>query len=453
METISLVLWKVSTYLWGLPLSAILAGTGIYLTVKLGFIQVRGFGLAFRYIFQKGEEGRVGELSYFQALSTALSSTIGTGNIVGVATAISIGGPGAVLWMWLVALLGMATKYSECVLAITYREKGLYGIRGGPMYYIENGMGKRYRFLAILFSACASIAVLGTGNMVQANAVSGALTELFSPMTGLDPSYLKTIIGLVLCIATGAVIIGGIRRIGRVASYLMPFMVLLYIGGCLAVLLLNVDKLLPALRQIIYCDTSSVAITGGFAGGGVWLAMRMGVARGTFSNEAGLGSAPIAYATIKTDHPVKGGLIALLEPFVDTIVVCTGTALVIITSGLWKGEVSSAVLTSRAFESQLPLLGRHIVAITLTLFAYSSIIGWYYYGEKNIEYLAGSRWIPPYKALFLAVLFIGAVIKLDIVWSFADIFNALMALPNLVALILLSGVVKEKTEDYFRRAS
>lgn len=448
MESISHVLWTLSTYLWGLPLSAILAGTGLYLTIKLRFIQLRGFRPAFRYLLAKDED-HTGELSYFQAVSTAMSSTIGTGNIVGVATAISIGGPGAMLWMWLVAVLGMATKYSECVLAIVYRERGLYGVRGGPMYYIEKGLGKRYKPLAVTFAACAAVAVLGTGNMVQANAVSSVLTEVFLPAFPVSPTTLKPVIGVFLCLGAGLVIIGGIRRIGMVAGYMMPFMAVLYIVFSVTTLALNSEKIVPALLQIIYCVPSPTAAVGGFAGGGVWLAMRMGVARGTFSNEAGLGSAPIAYATMKTDHPVKGGMVALLEPFVDTIVVCTMTALVIITSGLWETELSGAVLTSTAFETQLPVFGSLVVPLSLCLFAFTSTIGWYYYGEKCIEYLIGSGWIRAYKVLFLIVLFIGAVAKLDIVWNLADITNAMMALPNLTALFLLSGVVRQKTEDYF----
>ncbi|MFQ5863012.1 MAG: alanine/glycine:cation symporter family protein [Candidatus Brocadiales bacterium] len=450
MELISHVLWTISTYLWGLPLSAVLVGTGVYLTIKLGFIQLRGFHRAFHYILAKDGD-HIGELSYFQAVSTAMSSTIGTGNIVGVATAISIGGPGAMLWMWLVAILGMATKYSECVLAITYRDRGLYGVRGGPMYYIEKGLGKKYRPLAIMFSACAAVAVLGAGNMVQSNAVSSAITELFLPVFPVSPGLLKSITGALLCLGLGLVIVGGIRRIGRVAGYMMPFMAIMYIIFGITTLALNSEKIIPALLQIIYCTPSPTAAVGGFAGGGVWLAIRMGVARGTFSNEAGLGSAPIAYATIKTDHPVKGGLVALLEPFVDTIIVCTITALVIITSGLWETGLSGAVLTSRAFETQLPVFGSLVVPLSLCLFAFTSAMGWYYYGEKSIEYLVGSGWIPAYKVVFLIVLFIGAITRLNIVWNLADITNAMMALPNLIALLLLSGVVKEKTEDYFNR--
>ncbi|MHC4196893.1 MAG: alanine/glycine:cation symporter family protein [Planctomycetota bacterium] len=448
MESINYALWMVSTYLWGLPLSALLAGTGLYLTFKLGFIQLKGFRGAFHYLLAKDRDA-VGELSYYQAVSTAMSSTIGTGNIVGVATAIAIGGPGAVLWMWLVAILGMATKYSECVLAITYRDRGPYGVRGGPMYYIEKGLGERYRPLAMMFAACAVVAVLGTGNLVQSNAASSALIELFSPVLPASPERMRPVFGVFLCLGAGLVIVGGIKRIGVVAGYMMPFMATMYILFSVVTLALNWERIVPALWQIIHCTPSPAAAAGGFAGGGVWLALRMGVARGTFSNEAGLGSAPIAYATIKTDHPVKGGLVALLEPFVDTVIVCTMTALVIITSGLWETGLSGVVLTSRAFEAQLPVFGPFVVPFSLCLFAFTSAIGWYYYGEKCIEYLAGSGWIPVYKVAFIAVLFIGAIARLDIVWNFADITNAMMALPNLIALILLSDVVREKTKDYF----
>jgi AGCS family alanine or glycine:cation symporter len=454
LDGLNELLWRLSTYLWGLPLSLLLAGTGLYLTVKLWFIQVKGFGLAFKFVLpahrHSGSES-IGELSYYQALSTVLSSTIGTGNIVGVATAIAVGGPGALLWMWVVALLGMATKYSECVLALVYREQSVYGYtKGGPMYYIEKGLGRRYRPLALVFSACAAIAALGTGDMVQSNAISSALAEPLSRYTSLNPSSLRGLVGLALFIATTLVIIGGLRRIAVVSSYLVPFMVIGYLLAGLVSLALNSQRIIPALWEIIYCTPSPGAVVGGFAGGGIWLAMRMGVARGTFSNEAGLGSAPIAYATIKTDHPVKGGLVALMEPFLDTVIVCTITALVVITSDLWKEGLSGALLTSRAFEAQLPALGGLVVPMSLTLFAYTSIIGWYYYGERCVEYLLGEVSIPLYKAIFLLALLVGAVVRLETVWNFADLANALMALPNLLALLLLSSVVREKTEDYFR---
>ncbi|MFN3467481.1 MAG: alanine/glycine:cation symporter family protein, partial [Candidatus Brocadiales bacterium] len=392
-DSLNEFLWMVSTYLWGLPLSALLTGTGLYLTIKLRFIQVMGFGRAFRFILpalkqngsgvahplleeasserseskgKGGQSGRatptIGELSYYQALSTVLSSTIGTGNIVGVATAISVGGPGALLWMWVVALLGMATKYSECVLALTYREKSVYGhAKGGPMYYIEKGLGRRYRPLALIFSACGVMAALGTGDMVQSNSISDALAEPLSRLTPLGLSSLRGMVGIALFVATVLVIVGGLRRIARVASYLVPFMVLCYLLAGVVSLVLNSHRIIPALLDIIHCTPSPGAVVGGFAGGGVWLAMRMGVARGIFSNEAGLGSAPIAYAAIVTDHPVKGGLVALLEPLLDTIVVCTTTALVVITSDLWREGLSGAVLTSRAFQSQLPGVGGLVV--------------------------------------------------------------------------------------------
>lgn len=461
LDSLNEFLWTVSTYLWGLPLSALLTGTGLYLTVKLRFIQVKGFGTAFRFILPThhlsaggGKRGQLGELSYYQALSTVLSSTIGTGNIVGVATAISVGGPGALLWMWVVALLGMATKYSECVLALTYREKSVYGhTKGGPMYYIEKGLGQRYRPLALTFSACGVMAALGAGNMVQSNSISNALAEPLSRLTPLSLSSLRGIIGVVLFFATVLVIVGGLRRIARVASYLVPFMVAGYLLAGLVSLVLNSHRIIPALWEIISCTPSPGAVVGGFAGGGVWLAMRMGVARGVFSNEAGLGSAPIAYAAIMTDHPVKGGLVALLEPFLDTIVVCTMTALVVITSDLWREGLNGAVLTSRAFQAQLPGIGGFVVPLSLTLFAYTSILGWYYYGERCVEHLLGMASVPFYKTIFLLAILVGAVMKLEIVWNFADLANGLMALPNLLALLFLSDVVRDKTKDYFQKES
>jgi AGCS family alanine or glycine:cation symporter len=459
LEGLNEFLWKASTYLWGFPLSALLAATGLYLTLKLGYIQLRGFGRAFSLLLPASnpstEKDRpIGDLSYYQALSTVLSSTVGTGNIVGVATAIAIGGPGALLWMWLAALLGMATKYSECVLAITYREQTRYGLsKGGPMHYIERGLGPRYKPLGLIFCACGAIAALGAGDMVQSNSISNTLAEPLSKYTPLGLPTLRGLIGIALFGATVLVIVGGLRRIARVASYLVPLMVMGYLLAGLITLALNSHRIIPALWEIIYHTPSTEAAVGGFAGGGVWLAMRMGIARGTFSNEAGLGSAPIIYATMKTDHPVKGGLVALMEPFIDTLVICTLTALVVITSGLWKEDLNGAVLTSRAFQDQLPVVGGIVVPLSLTIFAYTSILGWYFYGERCIEYLLGEVSVPFYKALFLLALLVGAVVKLDIAWNFADLSNALMALPNLVALLLLSDVVREKTEEYFGKGS
>ncbi len=462
MDNLNEFIWRLSTYLWGLPLSALLTGVGFYLTIKLRLIQVRGFTKVFRVILSRpnpsnhnpsdGRKEQIGELSYFQALSTVLSSTIGTGNIVGVATAISVGGPGALPWMWVAALLGMAVKYSECVLALTYREQSIYGqTKGGPMYYIEKGLGKKYRPLALFFSLCGVIAALETGGMVQSNSISYALSEPFSKFTTLSPMFLKGAIGFIVFLASLLVIVGGLRRIARVASYLVPFMVVMYLFAGILSIILNRDKIVPALWEIIQFSSSPGAVAGGFAGSGIWLAMRMGIARGLFSNEAGLGSAPIAYAAIITDNPAKGALIALLEPFLDTIVVCTTTGLVITTSGLWKEGLTGAMLASQAFQSHLSWWGEFVVPFSLTIFAYTSILGWYYYGERCVEYLFGIVSLPFYKTLFLTGVLVGAVIQVEIVWNLADLANAFMALPNLVALVLLSDVVKERTEDYFRR--
>ena len=456
MESIQALVDHISGLVWGPPLIVLLVGTGILLTIRNRLIQIRGFRHStdlIRGVYDKPDDE--GHISHFEALSTALSATIGTGNIAGVATAIASGGPGAVFWMWVTAAFGMAVKFTSCTLSLKYRVKGEDGnIRGGPMYFIEQGMGQRWKPLAIFFALAASISAFGIGNMVQSNSVAdalGNLAEAFVGDLGGKLIILKVVIGLIIALLTGLVIIGGITRIARVASRLVPFMTIVYIGGSLLILVLNLDRIIPVLKLIFVSAFTPTAAVGGFAGAAVMKTIQWGVARGVFSNESGLGTAPMAHAAARTGEPVREGLVAMIGPFVDTIIVCSMTALVILVSGHWTSGVNGAPLTSNAFEALLPGIGHIIVSIGLALFAYSTIISWYYYGEKGIEYLFGPRAIAPYKWVYLALIPIGAATTLKVVWGFADIFNGLMALPNLIALVALSGVVAAETKDYFRR--
>lgn len=436
------VLEAVSGFVWGPVMLALLLGTGFYLTLGLRLIPMRKLGYGFRMAFGgRAETKHEGEISPFQALTTALSATIGTGNIAGVATAIALGGPGAVFWMWMTALVGMATKYSEAVLAVTYREvdeRGAYV--GGPMYYIKNGLGPRWRWLGALFAFFGMIAGFGIGNTVQSNSVADVLqTDLLIP---------TWVTGLVLATSTFAVIIGGVKRIGKVAEKLVPLMAVLYIAGSLVIILLHITAVPAALAQIVTDAFTGTAATGGFAGSAIWLAIRYGVARGIFSNEAGLGSAPIAHAAARTDSPVRQGTVAMLGTFIDTIIVCTMTALVIVVTGAWQGGETGAALSSLAFGQGMPG-GNWIVTFGLVLFAFTTILGWSYYGERCAEYLFGVRIITPYRFAWVALVFVGAVAQLGMVWLVADIMNALMAVPNLIALLLLSGTVFAATRSYF----
>jgi len=431
----------MSGFIWGLPLIILLLGTGVYLTILLRGIQFRALlpALYLALIKRKEDGNAQGDISHFQALMTALSATVGVGNIAGVATAIAVGGPGALFWMWVTGLLGMATKYSEAVLAIKYREVDKYGtMSGGPMYYISKGLGLKW--LGMRFAIFASIAAFGIGNMVQSNSVAHALGTAFG-----IPFWVT---GAVLCVATGLVIVGGIKSIAKATSAIVPIMIIFYMLGAILTLIVFKENIPNAIYLIFYHAFSPTAAAGGFLGATISQTVRMGVARGIFSNESGLGSSPIAAAAAKTKNPVAQGLVSMTQTFIDTIVVCTFTGLVIISSGLWSHGDTGAKLTTRAFESGVPQFGADVVAISLAFFAYSTLLGWSYYGEKSIEYIFKERAIIPYRIIFTAVVFVGAVVKLDLVWTFADVMNGLMAFPNLIGLLGLSRVVVEETKKY-----
>ena len=433
MDWINNFLGQINDILWGPPLLTLIVGTGIFLSFKIKFLQFSHLGAALKLAFTKHQDKKSqGDISHFQALMTALAATIGTGNIAGVATAVVLGGPGAVFWMWITALVGMATKYAEAVLAVKFRTVDDNGeMSGGPMYYIEKGLG--WKWLAVLFAIFASIAAFGIGNIVQSNSVAGAIESSF----GLS----AWITGIVLAILTALVILGGIKSIGKVTAFIVPFMAVFYMLGGLIIIILNID-LVPAAFGLIFTD----AFTGkAMAGGALGTVIRWGVARGVFSNEAGLGSAPIAAAAAKTDVPGRQGLVSMTGTFIDTIIVCTFTGLVITMSGLYTGDLQGASLTSAAFDMFIPY-GKWIVSIGLIFFAYSTILGWSYYGEKSFEYLFGTKSVFPYRIAFAIFVFIGAVFSHDIVWAFADVMNGLMAIPNLIALLALSGVVVAETK-------
>jgi alanine or glycine:cation symporter, AGCS family len=407
--------------------------------VILRGLQFRALPHALRLIWHKELSGE-GDISHFAALMTALAATVGIGNIVGVATAISLGGPGAVFWMWMTGFVGMATKYAEAVLAVKYREKGEHGMRGGPMYYLANGAGLPK--LAWFFALFTALATFGIGNMTQANAVA----SIFQSTFGIEP----WLTGTVLTLLTGLVILGGIKSIGRFTSLLVPFMILGYIGASLVVLALNFAEIPHALGLIFYHAFNPAAASGGFAGAMVAASIRYGIARGVFSNESGLGSAPIAAAAARTQDPVKQALVSMTQTFIDTLVVCTMTALVILTSHAWLDGVAPGQLTSASFGETLGHTGVVIVAVATALFAYSTLIGWNYYGEKAIEYLAGRRAIAPYRVVFVVMVIVGAMMKLEFVWNFSDLMNGMMAIPNIVGLLLLANVVKAETGRYFK---
>jgi alanine or glycine:cation symporter, AGCS family len=439
MELLNTLLTKLSGFLWGVPLVLLLLGTGLYLTVILKGVQFRAFAHAFKLIFHKEHDGE-GDISHFAALMTALAATVGIGNIVGVATAITLGGPGAVFWMWATGLVGMASKYSEILLAQKYRQKGVHGIRGGPMYYLRDGANMPR--LAIAFAIFTVIASFGIGNMTQSNAVASALSIKF----GIDTA----ITGFVLMVLTALVILGGIKSIGKFTSFLVPFMIVFYVGASLIVLAINFDKLPSAFMLIFDGAFNGTAATGGFLGASIAAAMRYGTARGFFSNESGLGSAPIAGAAARTKDPVKQALVGMTQTFIDTLVVCTMTALIILTAPAWKEGISPAELTSASFAYTLGTAGSIVVTVAIALFAYSTLIGWSYYGEKACEFLFGDKSVKIYRVIFVSLVLVGSISTLEAVWNFSDVANALMAIPNLIALLMLSKVVKEETDRYFK---
>ena len=442
MTTLTGMVNWLSGVVWGVPMLVLLLGVGLYLTIGLRLRTLRDLPFAFVMLWRgRIPEGK-GEITPFNALMTALAATIGTGNIAGVATAIFIGGPGAVFWMWMTALVGMATKFAEAVLAVRYREvddRGKYV--GGPMYYIKNGLGKNWAWLGACFAVFAGLAGFGIGNTVQANSVADALEASFG-----IPFWAT---GVVLAIFVGLVLIGGIQRIAAVAGTLVPLMAITYVGAGLVVIVLNIEAVPAAFRLIFAHAFSPIAATGGFAGAAVWAAIRFGVARGVFSNEAGLGSAPIAHAAAKCKGPVSQGLVAMLGTFVDTIVVCSFTALVILTTGAWTTGRNGAELTSFAFETALPGVGSYITSIALAVFAFTTLLGWSYYCERSWQYLLGVKVIIPFRIVWSLAPIVGATVKLSFIWLLADVLNAFMAIPNLIALALLSPVVFKLSQKYF----
>jgi len=450
VETLNNIFGAINGVVWGPIMLVLLLGVGIYLQLGLKLLPIRKLGTGFKLMWdgrdKKAEAGDTkaddGEISPFNALMTALSATIGTGNIAGVATAIALGGPGAVFWMWITALVGMATKFAEAVLAVRYRETDETGFHiGGPMYYIKNGLGRKWLWLGGTFAFFGAVAAFGIGNTVQSNSVADALESSFGV-----PHWVT---GVVIMVLAGAVILGGIKRIAKVAGKLVPVMGIAYIIAGLVVLAFNADQIGAAFGNIFFYAFNPHAAMGGFAGAAVMAAIRFGVARGIFSNEAGLGSAPIAHAAAQTKNPVRQGLIAMLGTFIDTIMVCTITALVILTAPIWETGEAGASLTALSFDTALPGFGEAIVAIALAVFAFTTILGWSFYGEKCFQFLFGTRSIMLYRVLFVLAIPLGAMAQLGFIWLMADTFNAMMAIPNLIALALLSPVVFKLTKDYF----
>ncbi|MEN8211773.1 MAG: sodium:alanine symporter family protein [Thermodesulfobacteriota bacterium] len=441
-------LGTVNGFVWGLPTITLLVGTGVFITLLLKVVQFRHFIYGWKLISGKYDNPEdEGEVTHFQALSTALSATIGTGNIAGVGTAVAIGGPGAIFWMWITAIFGMGLKYAECLLSLNFRKVHSDGSTGGgPMYYLEHGLGKKW--LGVAFAVFACIASFGIGNMVQANSVAEPLLDTF----GVP----KIATGITIAVLCFAVIVGGVKRIGAVSSKIVPAMALFYIVGALLVIFTHLGDVPAAFAQIFHDAFSGTAATGGFVGAGVAQAIRFGVARGVFSNEAGLGSAPIAHGAAQTKEPVREGLVAMLGPFIDTLVICTMTGLVIIMTGAFtlKGAdgagLTGAVLTKTAFQNGMPFAGgEYIVTIGIIFFAFSTVIGWSYYGDRCIDYLFGQKAVMPYRVIYCMIIPVGATVKLSTVWTISDIFNAMMAWPNLIGLIFLSPVVVRMTKEYF----
>ena len=437
------ILSAVSDFLWGWPMIILLLGTHVFLTIRLRFPQ--------RHIFKavklslKRDRNAEGDVSQFASLATALAATIGTGNIIGVATAIALGGPGAVLWCWLTGVFGISTKYAEGLLAIKYREKTKSGkMLGGPMYALEKGLG--WKWLAVLFAIFTAIAAFGIGNTVQANAIATVASESY----GISP-YIS---GAFICVMTAAVVLGGVKSIARVCSMLVPLMAAFYVLGCLYILCVNASYLWPALCLIVKAAFSPEAAGGGFVGSTVMMAARFGIARGLFSNESGMGSAPIVAAAAQTRNPVRQALVSSSGTFWDTVVICALTGLVIVSSVLAYPDIdfsNGATLTKDAF-SKIPVIGRPLLTFGLLTFAFSTILGWCYYGERAVEYLKGKNWVLGYRVLYITAVFAGAVMNLAVVWNLADCMNALMAIPNLVSLLCLNGVIVHETRAYLWRA-
>lgn len=445
MQEIQSIMETLSGLVWGPYMLVLIVGTGVFLTFRLLFWQFRMLPLAFKQVFGKHPDKKdSGDISQFASLMTALSATIGTGNIAGVATACVLGGPGAVFWMWMTAFFGMATKYGEGVLAVKYRVKNEKGeMSGGPMYYIERGLGAKWKWLAVLFALFGTLASFGIGSSVQSNTVALAVEN------SLGISTLTT--AIIITIFSALVILGGIKSISKASSVIVPVMALGYVIGGLIIIFNNLELVVPALKMIFtYAFTGEAA-----AGGAIGAAIRYGVARGVFSNEAGMGSAPIAAAAAKTDHPARQGLVSMTGTFIDTIIVCSITGIVLvmgfIMAGQTFGDQTGAVLTISVFDKLLPGFGGWVVTFGIIFFAYSTILGWSYYGEKCCTYLLGEKSVFIYRLIYIASVFVGCVVTLDLVWLFADTFNGLMAAPNLIALLLLSGVIAKESKDFIER--
>ena len=442
MEQLNEILTDISGWLWGWPMIILLLGTHVYLTIILRFPQRKIF-TAIRLSVKRDPDAS-GDVSQFGSLATALAATIGTGNIIGVATAIALGGPGAVLWCWLTGVFGISTKYAEGLLAIKYREKTADGrMLGGPMYALERGLG--WKWLAVLFAAFTALASFGIGNTVQANAIATVAHETYQIAPALT--------GAVVCLLTGAVVIGGVKSIARVCGLLVPFMALLYVLGCIYILCVNAAFLWPAVQLIVTSAFSPQAAGGGFIGTTVMMAARYGIARGLFSNESGMGSAPIVAAAAQTRNPVRQALVSSSGTFWDTVVICALTGLVIVSSVLAYPDITfdnGATLTKAAF-SKIPAVGTPLLTFGLLTFAFSTILGWCYYGERAVEYLRGRRWVIVYRLLYIAALFVGSIMNLTVVWNLADCMNALMAIPNLLSLLFLSGILVHETRKYLWR--
>ena len=441
LSVLDTIVGKIGAFAWGPPMLILLVGTGFWLTFALRGLQFRklGHALYLALIKRKEESDQPGDITHFQALMTALSATVGTGNIAGVATAIAVGGPGALFWMWITGLVGMATKYAEALLAVKYRIIDENGeMSGGPMYYISKGLNKPW--LGTIFAVFASFAAFGIGNMVQSNSVADAVEATYH----IPP----LVTGITLMVCTAAVILGGIKKIGRVTGILVPIMIAFYMAGAAYIIIINIAEVPAALVFIVKQAFNPTAAVGGFAGASIMLAIRMGVARGVFSNESGLGSAPIAAAAAQTKSPITQALVSMTQTFIDTIIVCTMTGLVLILTGVWSNGETGAELTTMAFAAGMPG-GAHVVTIGIILFAYSTILGWCYYGEKSIEYLFGVKSVLPYRIVFICFVGVGAVAKLSLVWNISDTLNGLMAVPNLIGLLLLTPVVVSETKKYF----
>ncbi len=435
----------INGLVWGPIMLTLLLGTGIFLTIGLRGMTITRIPYAFKQLLKGRKGSGEGEISPFNALMTALSSTVVTGNIAGVATAIGIGGPGALFWMWCTALVGMATKYAEAVLAVNYRETDASGKKvGGPMYYIKNGLGNRWKPLAFLFALFGALAGFGLANTVQSNTVSQVLFNNFQIPTVAS--------GLVMAFLVALVLLGGIQRIAQVAGKLVPLMTVIYLVSTLLILLLNLSEIPSALVFIVDSAFNGTAATGGFAGATVMLALRMGVSRGIFSNESGLGSAPIAHAAAETNSPVRQGTIAMLGTFIDTLIICTMTGLVLVVTDVWNSELQGAAMTLQVFDSSLPF-GGDILSLCIALFAFTTMLGWSYYGERCAQFLLGPKVVLPFRVLWVIGIFLGTQMSLGLVWKMSDALNGMMAIPNLIALLLLSPVVFKLTQQYYQSST